>query len=297
MSSSAARPEVVVLAAAVLGEGPVWDPRRDALVWTDIESHVVHVSDPGSGADEVVATPGPVGSLAPTDGGYVVAMGTALARTDYAFSSFDELSRVEAPPGYRFNDGAADPVGRYLVGTVGPRPDGVLHEFDQRPDAPARSRSLLSDVGVSNGIAWSVDGRTMYFSDSLAGGVDAFDYDVDTGRIARRRRIVDVAAGLPDGLTADGEGCLWLALWGASAVHRYAPDGRLLQEVELPVSLVTCPVFGGPGHATLFVTTATRDLTPVQRREQPLAGSVFAVDVGVAGLPANHVVLDGGAGT
>jgi sugar lactone lactonase YvrE len=127
----------------------------------------------------------------------------------------------------------------------------------------------------------------MYYIDSPTQGVDAFDYDPGTGRLANRRRIVEIAAaaGLPDGMTIDAEGCLWVALYGGAAVHRYTPEGRLDTTLSFPVTNITCPVFGGPGLGLLYVTSARDGLDGRQLAAQPHAGAVFTADVGAQGLP------------
>ena len=137
---------------------------------------------------------------------------------------------------------------------------------------------------VPNGLDWSPDGKIMYFVDSLAGGLDTFDFSVETGTVTARRRLVDIAGtlGLPDGMTTDSEGCIWVALYSGHAVHRYSPEGVLELRVELPVSLVTSCTFGGPELRDLFITTAR-----VADRDEPLAGSVFCYEADVAGSAAN----------
>jgi sugar lactone lactonase YvrE len=156
-----------------------------------------------------------------------------------------------------------------------------------RLDPDLAVTKLLDGVTISNGLAWTADGATMYYIDSPTQGVDAFDYDAATGRLANRRRVVDIpaAAGLPDGMTTDADGCLWVALYGGSAVHRYSPDGRLDAALSFPATNITCPVFGGPGLGTLYVTSARDGLDERQLAAQPHAGAVFAADVGADGLP------------
>jgi len=143
--------------------------------------------------------------------------------------------------------------------------------------------TVLSGVGISNGLAWSPDGSIAYYVDTLTQRIDAFDYDAVTGLRGRRPvASVDEVNGSPDGLTVDVEGYIWVALWGGSAVRRYAPDGRLDGVVELPVSQVTAATFGGPDLSTLYVTTSRLGVDPTA---QPEAGAVFAAHVGVGGTP------------
>ena len=145
---------------------------------------------------------------------------------------------------------------------------------------------MLANVTISNGIGWSPDDTVMYYIDTPTLGVDAFDYDADSGSISNRRRLVTIeeAAGQPDGLTVDAEGCMWVALWEGWAVHRYSPDGRLVGVVDVPVARVTKPAFGGAALDELYITTAAPDLPD---EKQPHAGGIFLARPGVHGLPAN----------
>jgi sugar lactone lactonase YvrE len=150
--------------------------------------------------------------------------------------------------------------------------------------------SVLTGATLPNGIDWSPDGTTMYFIDSISGCVDAFAFDMDSGIPGSRRHLIEIPAarGMPDGLTVDSEGFLWVALYRGGALHRYRPDGALDRVVDLPVSLVTSCAFGGPDLGTLFVTTATRGLDEQALRQQPGAGGIFRLRPGVEGLPAHR---------
>ena len=157
-----------------------------------------------------------------------------------------------------------------------------------RLDADHRLTKVLTDVTISNGLGWSPDQRTMYYIDSPTYRIDAFDYDVTSGAVSNRRRLVEIprAWGLPDGMTVDEEGFLWVAFWGGSAVRRLAPDGRVDATVRFPVTQVTSCAFGGPDLSELFVTSARSGLTDAALSEQPLAGGLFRVRPGVRGLPS-----------
>ncbi len=148
---------------------------------------------------------------------------------------------------------------------------------------------MVTGVGISNGIDWSLDGTRMYYVDSLAQSIDLFDFDVRLGQIANRRLFVaiDPAAGCPDGLTVDAEGAVWLALWGGSAIHRYLPDGTLDRVLRLPVTHPTTCAFGGPDLRDLYITSAVIKLSDEERRRQPLGGAVLRHRPGVAGRPAH----------
>ncbi len=273
--------DVVLPARARLAEGPLWDPNVSCLRWVDIQRGQVHRFDPVSGADTFFEVGEDVGTVAVrAAGGLVLATTTGLYTCADDGSDRTLLHRVDTdPPGGRFNDGKADPWGRFWAGTMldDPHEAGGFYRLD--PDGSLHQ--VLDRVSCSNGLGWSPDGRTMYYVDTQTGGVDAFTHDPDTGRIADRRQLVAIDRGWPDGLTVDAEGCLWVALWDGWGIRRYAPDGTLLSTVEVPAQRVTSCAFGGPDLSTLYITTATvglRDLT-----DQPTAGSLFACSPGVVG--------------
>jgi sugar lactone lactonase YvrE len=283
------RPDIAFDGRATLGEGPVWDGTQQRLVWLDILPGLVHRFDPATGGDHVFRAGKPVGSAGLRHGGgLVLAVEDGFALLDPQWQRLDQVAVVEHPgPQARFNEGKCDPAGRFLAGTMA---------YDLTPGAGSVYRlgpdfavtRLLDGVTISNGLAWTPDGATLYYIDSPTQGVDAFDYDTETGRLENRRRVVDIpaAAGLPDGMTLDTGGCLWVALYGGSAVHRYTPDGRLDTVLSFPASHITCPAFGGPGLGVLYITSARDGLGERELAAQPHAGAVFAADVGARGLPA-----------
>jgi sugar lactone lactonase YvrE len=196
------------------------------------------------------------------------------------------VADVEAAvPETMMNDGKCDPGGRFWAGTKdveGRRPLGSLY----RLDADRTVVRVLSGVSISNGLGWSLDRRSMYYIDSPSHGVDVFDFAVEDGSVSGRRRLVDLPEewGLPDGMTVDAEGFLWVAFWGGSAVRRISPDGRVVSVVSLPVSQVTSCAFGGDDLSDLYITSARNGLEADQRREQTFAGGLFRLRPGVAGL-------------
>jgi sugar lactone lactonase YvrE len=281
------RPEIAIDSRATLGEGPVWDEQRQLLLWLDILPGLVHRFDPATGSDDVCHVGKPVGSAGlRRSGGLVLAVEDGFALLDKDWQRVGQAVVEHPGPRARFNEGKCDPAGRFLAGTMAydlTPGAGSLYRLD--PDLTVTK--LLDGVTISNGLAWSADGTTMYYIDSPTQGVDAFDYDSGAGRLANRRRIVDIpaAAGLPDGMAIDAEGCLWVALYGGAAVHRYTPEGRLDTTLSFPVTNITCPVFGGPGLGLLYVTSARDGLDERQLAAQPHAGAVFTADVGAQGLP------------
>ncbi len=258
------------------------------LLWVDIEAGVLHLFDPASGRDRAVPLGSRVGIAVPTSSGRVlVALADRLAIVDVDDESVRTVAPVLHGDGMRLNDGACDPAGRFWVGSTA---------LDFAPGAGALYRyspggaleRVLDAVTLSNGIGWAPDGRLMYFIDSLTYQVDVFDFDVGSGELSGRRRFLSFrrSDGIPDGLAVDERGGIWVALWGAAAVHRYEADGTLDVVVQVPVDNVTACCFGGDDGRSLYITTASVELGAEQMRHQPLAGSVFVTDAGIAGPPA-----------
>jgi sugar lactone lactonase YvrE len=156
-------------------------------------------------------------------------------------------------------------------------------------DADHRLTRVLTGVTISNGLGWSPDQRTMYYIDSATYGIEMFDFEPEIGSVSHRRRLINLPAawGLPDGMTVDEEGFLWVAFWTGSALRRIAPDGRVTSTVELPVSQVTSCAFGGDDLSDLYVTSARNSLSDEQLRAQPYAGGLFRLRPGVRGLPSH----------
>jgi len=225
-----------------------------------------------------------VGVAAPTSSGAVlVALADRLALVDLADESVRTLVRLPHGPGLRSNDGACDAAGRFWIGTMGldETPGaGALYRYD------GRLEQVLDEVTLSNGIGWTRDDTRMYYIDSPVQRVDIFDFEVASGRIDDRRPFVsiDESEGIPDGLTVDDEGGVWVALYGGSCVHRYDESGRLDAVLEVPALNVTSCCFGGDDGRSLFVTTAAPD------------GNVYVTQPGVSGPPA-HVFHAGGTRT
>ena len=282
--------EVVVDVGADLGESPLWDSVARQLVWVDIIPGVIHRLDVDSGRDDRVHELGPtVGAVAIRhDGGFVLARNNGFALLDDD-GTLAEIGVDGDWSGKRMNDGKCDPTGRFWAGSIvmdKSAPDGALY----RLDADISTEQVLGGLTVSNGLGWSPDAATMYYIDSLAGGVDAYRFDAPSGGLSDRRQLVDIPFehGEPDGLTVDSTGCVWFAIWRAGEVRRYTPDGRLDTIVRVPASLSTSCCFGGSDFDTLFVTSAQCDLNPEQRAAEPLAGAVFACHPGIDGLPATR---------
>jgi len=284
--------ELVLNSRAMIGEGPVWDHQRLHLLWVDIAGNALHEFDPASGVDTVTDVGQPISAVGlRADGGLVAALrdGFGILRSDRG--RIDELIDVEKDrPANRMNDGKCDCRGRFWAGTQAvdhTRGAGSLYCLE-RSDGRLRVSRKLPGLTIANGLDWSSDNTRMYYIDSVTQRIDMFDFDADRGALRNRRTFVAIppAEGLPDGMTVDSEGYLWVALFGAGRVRRYDPDGRIDMEIRFPVSLVTSCAFGGAALDKLYVTTARHRLTADEAAAQPTAGGLFVCQPGPRGRPS-----------
>jgi sugar lactone lactonase YvrE len=231
--------ELVLDAGAELGEAPCWDSRAQILLWVDITAGIVHRFDPARDTDETFDVGQPVGAAVPSESGQIaLAVSDGFSFLDVQTGRVDRIADVDRDvSGTMMNDGKCDPAGRLWAGTRdldGREPIGSLY----RLDADHRVTRALPGVTLSNGLGWSPDARTMYYVDSTMYRIDGFDFELSTGGLSERRTIVDLPRewGLPDGMTVDEEGCIWLAFWGASSLRRFDPNGRVVAVIDLPAS-------------------------------------------------------------
>ncbi len=266
-----------------LGEGALWSVDEQALYWVDIERNCFFRFIPATGAYEKIDVGVAIGVLAlRTSGGLIMATKNGFAFWDSSSIGLRYIVNPEVSrPHLRFNDGAVDSRGRFWAGSMGGPEEGVLYRLD--PDGSVYA--MLSDIGVPNGIGWSPDDTTLYFTDSPLQIIYAFDYDSATGSITNRRNFVEVptSSGSPDGLTVDSQGYVWSACWDGARVIRYAPDGHVDRVIEIPALRVTSCVFGGPDMNELYITSATTGLSDEQLKQYPLSGDLFRLKVDVAG--------------
>ena len=283
--------ELVLDARARLGEGPAWDARDGTLWWVDILGRAVHAFRPADGSQRTLDPGGMPGCLVPAaDGALIAAVDRSIVRLDTRSGARTVLAQVEPGlPGNRFNDGKCDPAGRLLAGTMDMaerQASGALYSFTREDGV----RRLLSDVRISNGLAWNPDGGTLYYIDTPTRAVRAFDYDPSDGAIANPRAVITVPEelGWPDGMTADAQGNLWIAMWGGAQVTAWDPRaGRLLERYPLPAPQVTACVFAGDGLQDLYITTARQGLDEAQLAAHPHSGGLFRLRPGVSGQPAH----------
>lgn len=278
--------EPVVQSRALLGESPIWDPRSQLVLWLDFRKQEIHRFSPSSGVDEVIfAEPTAISAMAlRRKGDLVVAAGRGFGFFSFDLAATEWIAAVE--DGDRMNDGACDPVGRFLAGTA---------SYERRPAAGLYClepnltvRRVLSGITLSNGIDWTSDGETMFFVDTPTREISSFRYDLETGDLSERRVFADLTdtGGNPDGLTVDREGHVWVALFRAGEVHRYAPNSDLVQVVQIPAKFTTSCCFGGPDLSDLYVTSASRAMTSAQLVEEELAGSLFRIHTDTQGQEA-----------
>lgn len=282
--------ELLLDARAALGEGALWDSRRQRLLWVDIQGHTVHLLNPSSAEDEAIDVGQMVATVVPrTRGGLMLGLQHGVAALDLSTQRLEMIAEPEASVAdNRLNDGKCDPAGRFWVGTISlSRTPGAASLWCLDTDLSFQRK--LPDVTNSNGIAWSLDRRTMYYVDTPTRRVDGFDYEVETGGISNRRPLIVVPRdlGKPDGMTIDAEGMLWVALWGGGCVTRWNPaNGRLLGKVHVPTPRTTSCAFGGADLDELYITTARDGATEDELRRAPLAGGIFTIRTGISGVAA-----------
>ena len=279
--------ECVVPSGALLGECPLWSPADNVLYWVDIDGRAIHRFDPAAGSDEMREIGTRPGSIGLTDRSGTLLLGTEdqIAFFDWETGLVAGWIEVESPvDGVRLNDGRTDRAGRYWTGSMfdpvsAGRFDGVLYRID--PDG--RSVAVKESIGVTNGIAFSPDGQTMYFADTQRDTVWSYDYDPETGERRGERVFVDFSTlpGRPDGATVDDAGCYWVACVFGWAVARISPAGVVDRIIEVPVHKPTMAAFGGSDLGTLYITSIGGEGDPGE--VEP--GGLLAIDSRATGLP------------
>jgi sugar lactone lactonase YvrE len=281
------KPEQVAKACNVIGEGPRWNAAEQRLYWVDfIEKQNIHSWHPATQELRTYPTEAPVTALGfRRSGDLIVATGGQIATYSLASQKLSSFTSLDDRPGMRLNDGAVDADGRFWVGSMHSEKQDEPHGSLYRFDVDGSVHKMDSEITVSNGLGWSPDRRTFYFIDTFRRVIYAYDFSAAAGTIGNRRvfaRTVE-SDGYPDGLAVDAEGHVLVAFWGGWKVVRYDPDGKQEREIRFPVANPTACAFGGRDLDELYVTTARLALTPDELANQPLAGDLFRVRLGIQG--------------
>ncbi|XP_027582163.2 regucalcin [Pipra filicauda] len=292
---SSVRIECVANEGYRIGESPVWDEKEGALLYVDISGRKVCRWSPVTRQAQAITVDAPVSSVAlRKSGDYVITLGTKFAALKWKEEQVTTITQVDKDkPNNRFNDGKVDPAGRYFAGTMAEETRPAVLERHQ-----GSLYTLFSDlsvvkhfdqVDISNGLDWSLDHKTFFYIDSLSYSVDAFDYDLQTGKIGNRRSIykLEKEESIPDGMCIDTEGKLWVACYNGGRVIRLDPEtGKRLQTVKLPVDKTTSCCFGGKDYSEMYVTSASDGMDKEWLSRQPQAGGIFKITgLGVKGVP------------
>ena len=298
-------PEVhcVLSAHAANGESPAWSEAENQLYWVDTKHPSLHRFDPVTGKDECWLLPSTVGCAVPGAGGRVlVTLRSGVGRVDCATGELRMLAPVPFDARrFTSNDGKCDPQGRLWFGPMyAPLPPQPENELDAGPllrfdAATLRCVRMRHEVTVSNGLAWSPDGCTMYHADTKTKTIYTFEFDGRDGTLGERRRFAVVeesGGGGPDGGAMDSEGCYWSAIYGAGKLLRFDPDGKVEREIPMPVRNPTMPAFGGADWRTIYVTTARQSESAANRVIHPHEGGLFAFEAPAPGIPT-HLAAEG----
>jgi L-arabinonolactonase len=290
------KPESILRAGNIVGEGILWDVRTQALWWTDIQGRCLHRLDWQHGTIQIIDTPDRVGSFGLISGRseFIVAFANGIAIYDPFSRSTEALDNpYPLDAGIRFNDGRVDRQGRFWAGTMveGPQFDagGCLYSVDS-----ARTvRREASGIRIANGLCFSPDGTRMYFADSPTRTIRVYDFADEASVLGAPKTFANTPPGaFPDGATVDAEGCVWSAHWGAGCVVRYTPEGAVDRVIEIPTCQPSCVCFAGPDLDVLCVTTAREGLNATALQSEPHAGDVFLYRVNIRGLPESEFRCD-----
>ena len=280
--------QVIVNYDCHCGEGPYWHPLERCIYWNDNQTKRFFRYDPTTGEHKIVYHDRTVAACT------MQSDGTLLLYMDYSTVAVFRDGKIEPiidgmpdepyKESVLFNDVSADPKGRVYGGVWEPAKKlGKLY----RIDTDLSVKVMVEGVGCPNGIGFTADLKTMFFTDSVIRTIWAFDYDVETGDLANQRPFVQLAEsdGMPDGMVMDSEGCLWSALWDGSGVIRFSPEGKSIARLELPARKITCPVWGGRDLTHMYITSAgAQD----KAANGEAAGSLFRVNPGVTGVADFH---------
>lgn len=282
-------PEPVLPTRARLGEGPCWHRATQLLYWVDIYNHRVHQFDPATGQTRYFDVGDVVGCIAPAGAHrLIMAQRHSLSFLDTRDGSITPILTVEAEanqPQNRFNDGKCDSSGRFWFGSMHPdRPIASLYRYD--PDGSLHQ--METGLTISNGLGWSPDNQTFYLTDTPKRTIYAYDFEPETGSIHNRRVLIDLneASLFPDGLTIDQSGCIWSAIWNGWCLVQFAPTGKEIKRIPMPVQCPTSCTFGGVDLTTLYITSASVGQSQAEIERSFHSGDLFCLPTDTVGLPA-----------
>ncbi|MFC5626349.1 SMP-30/gluconolactonase/LRE family protein [Algoriphagus winogradskyi] len=270
-----------------LGEGPYWHAGRQSFFWVDIENGKLFEHHLKTGETKTRSYPHYLAVvLESEDGNLILGLDRKVAQFDLETEELTWLCEVESDYTlHRFNDGKVDPKGRIWIGTLSTKftvGAGSLYCINR----DLEPKNKLSNLTISNGMAWTEDNQTFYFIDTPTRQIKAFQFDLETGEIEFEKIAVDIPEelGFPDGMCIDRDGMLWVAHYGGSGVYRWNPkNGELLDKIELPVPHITSCCFGGENLDTLLITSAQENMSTEQLKKFPMSGDVFLVKTACQG--------------
>lgn len=277
---------VVCQQIMILGESPLWHPIEKCLYWVDIVTATLYRLNKDSSIDKF-SMPSEIGSIAwRTKGGLVAALSDRFVTIDTITGATQNIALpLQGIKNVMFNDGKCDRQGRFWAGTkdiIEKKPIGALYCLNKSDVA-----EMLTGFTVSNGIAWNLDNSLMYICDSPARQIYQYEFDPKYGSLGQMRIFAQTPKeeGFPDGLTVDSQGYLWSCHWDGWQITRYAPSGEIDSVIPMPIPRPTSCCFGGSDLTTLYVTSASINLTAAQLADAPLSGMLFAIETGIKGLP------------
>lgn len=283
--------ELVMDAKAMLGEGPCWDNEKQILYWVDVLGKKIYIYNPITKANRIITLKQCISAIVPRNENEVV----VALEDGFSFLNLitEKITPINDPEKHiinnRFNDGKCDAYGRFWAGTMNKsyvEGCGALYCLD----TDFKVKRKLNNIGISNGIAWSLDNRFMYYIDTFTKSVCRFNYNIETGDIINRMEVINFQEeeGLPDGMTIDAEGMLWIAHWGGSKISRWNPNTNMkIAQFEIPAINVTSCTFGGEDLNELYITTAKEGLKSEQLTENPFSGGLFRLKTTVKGISSH----------
>ena len=276
------KPELLLQSEAEVGEGPIF--LGNSLLWVDIPVGKIHKTNLENLHTETITLDTQVGAVAPFEADEKIAVACKEGFAILANNKLEIRDPYLSNPDYRMNDAKCDALGRFWGGSCQldfESGKGKLHRWEGGED----NKVMVESLSLPNGIGWNNENTLMYLADSMAKKVYVSDFDLADDFVPKFRELISIDLGVPDGLSVDVEGCIWLALWGGSQIIRISPQGKILEEHLFPVSQPSSCAFGSDG--TLFVTSARAGISKADLLNEPLAGSLFTLSTNTSGVPVS----------